>query len=168
MDSKGKNYQRNRSRLIEMEPRWNWESGEGEHATRNEKWIKHSAVLEDGPVAVLFSGLSRNTITCLMREPMQFSAYIQITAENMRNSGLLRFICIPTVLGVLWRPGPSLVHSRIAVRDHVTIVSVCFCSFVCFLSSYAESRAKPESLSFAFPRAPRIPLVRILSPTSLY
>lgn len=45
-------------------------------------------------------------------------------------------------------PGPSLVHSRIAVQDHVTIVSVCFRSFVCFLSSYAKSRAKPESLLY--------------------
>lgn len=46
-----------------------------------------------------FSGMSKNTITCLMREPIQFSAYTQITAKNMRYSGiLLGFICIPAVL----------------------------------------------------------------------
>lgn len=69
------------------------------YGSRNEKWIKHNTVLEDGPHCSAFSGMSRNTITCLMREPMQFSAYTQITAENMRYSGgLLEFICIPAVL----------------------------------------------------------------------
>lgn len=69
------------------------------YGSRNEKWIKHNTVLEDGPHCSAFSGMSRNTITCLMREPMQFSAYTQITAENMRYSGgLLGFICIPAVL----------------------------------------------------------------------
>lgn len=102
MDSKVKNYHQNYTGWL----RWRKKSQRGggrergrAYGSRNEKWIKLNTVLEDGPHCSAFIGMSRNTITCLMREPMQFSAYTQITAENMRYSGgLLGFICIPAVL----------------------------------------------------------------------